>query len=207
MMMMEEMGRGFIDEYSPTPFEWEAKSQIEKKSGFAVTIVGYSPYGKSVPELYQLMDPAKVTEDPSTWGFITRLERLDDMVADGNSPFELYKKSNPEQFKLDIKEVDLATEYPPQGVGVFDSLYRNKIAQNKPVETYEWILIDPLTKETISKISKLDRDGREMLDPTTGETAYQINDHWFVLNLKLVWRNAPKPPESATQGTTMGYYR
>jgi len=203
MMMMEEMGRGFIDEYAPTPFEWETKAQVEKKSGFAVTIVGYSPYGKSIPDLAQLMDPAKVTYDPNTWGFITRLERLDDMVADGNSPFELYKKSNPEQFKLDIKEVDLASEYP-QGVGVFDSLYRNKISQNRPQETVEWILIDPLTKETISKISLLEKDGREMLDHTTGQIAYQVNDHWFVLNLKLVWRNAPKPPENATQGTMMG---
>jgi type IV pilus assembly protein PilM len=210
MMMMEEMGRGFTDEYALTPFEWEAKAQVEKKSGFAVTIVGYSPYGKSIPELAQLMDPAKVTDDPNTWGFITRLERLDDMIADGNSPFELYKKSNPEQFKLDIKEVDLATttEYPPQGVGVFDSLYRNKISsQNRPQETSEWILIDPLTKETISKISLLDRDGRETLNPTTGQTAYQVNDHWFVLNLKLVWRDAPEPPASATQGTMTGYLR
>ena len=207
MMMMEEMGRGFIDEYAPTPFEWEAAAKVEKKSGFAVTIVGYSPYGKSIPELAQLMDPAKVTDDPNTWGFITRLERLDDMVADGNSPFELYKKSDPGQFKLDIKVVDLVntSEYPPQGVGVFDSLYRNKISsQNKPQETVEWILIDPLTKETISKVSLLDKDGREMLDPATGQIKYQVNDHWFVLNLKFTWRHAPKPPESATQGTMMG---
>ena len=130
------------------------------------------------------------------------------MVADGNSPFKLYKKSDPEQFKLDIKEVDLSAEKPIQGIGVLDILQRNKISQNRKQETAEEILVDPLTKEIISKISILDQNGREILSPTTGQTAYQVNDHWFIPNLKIVWRNAPEPPESATQGTTMtGYNR
>lgn len=210
MMMMREMGgRGMPGgEFAPTPFGWEAQAQVEKKSGFVLTITGYSPYGKSIPELLQLMDPSEVTDDPKTWGFITRLERLDEMVPDGNSPFELYKKEQtPEQFKLDIKEVDPAAEDPPQGVGVFEALYRNKTSQSGPQETAEWVLKDPLTKEIISKISMLDQNGREMLMPN-GQTTYEINDHWFVLNLKFVWRDAPEPPESATQGTMMtGYTR
>jgi type IV pilus assembly protein PilM len=209
MMMMREMGgRGMPGgEFAIQPFGWEAQAQVEKKSGFVLTVTGYSPYGRSVRELVQLMDPSNVTDDPKTWGFITRLERLDDLVPDGNSPFELYKKSDPEQFKLEIKEVDMAAELPPQGVGVLEALYRNKISQSGPQETAEWVLRDPLTKEIISKISMLDQNGREVLTPG-GQTAYEVNDHWFVINLKFVWRDAPEPPESATQGTmTQGYYR
>ena len=205
-MMMMEMGRG-MSEYAPTPFGWETQAAEKKKSGFTLTIVGYSPYGESITELFQLMDPSEVSDEPNTWGFITRLARLDDLVADGNSPFELYKKSEPEQFKLEIKEVDLEVENPPLGVGVFETLYRNKKTQSGPQETAEWILVDPLTKETINKISMLDKDGREILN-NAGQAAYEVNDHWFTLYIKFVWRDAPEPPESATQGTMMrGYYR
>lgn len=198
MMRMEEMGRGFItDEYSPVPFPWETQARVEKKSGFAVTIIGYSPYGKNIPELAQLLDPVKVTDDPNTWGFITRLAQLDD----GNSPFKLYKKSDIEQFKLDIKEVDPATESLPQGIGVYEVKYRDKMIQSHLQETPEEVLVDPLTKETISKISLLDKDGREIL--VNGKSAYEVNDHWFVLNMKFVWKDAPKPPETASPQGTM----
>jgi len=207
MMMYEDLAQ---DLYPPGMSPFGTMTPREKKSGFAVTIVGYSPYGNSIPELAQLMDPVQVTDDSSTWGFITRLERLDDMVVDGNSPFELYKKEQtPEQFKLDIKAVDPDTEKPPIGIGVYESIQRNKITlQNRQQDATEWILVDPLTKETISKISLLDEDGRETLNRATGQIDYQINDHWFILNLKFVWRDAPKPPDSETQGSTMpgSYY-
>ena len=75
------------------------------------------------------------------------------------------------------------------------------MTQSGPQETSEWILVDPLTKEIINKYAMLDDNGREIL--AGGQTAYKVNDHWFMLNLKFVWRDAPKPPESATQGTMM----
>ncbi len=206
MMMMQEMDGFRRDSFGPTPYGFETQTAEEKKSGFVVTIVGYSPYGENITELGQLMDPSGVENDPNNWGFITRLAHLDDMIADGNSPFELYNKSDPEQFKLEMKEINPEVEQPPLGAGVRDVIYRKKMTQSGLQETAEWVYLDSSTKEIINKISVLDENGREVLD--YGQPVYQVNDHSFVLNLKFVWRDAPEPPESDTQGTMMGrYYR
>jgi len=47
----------------------ETKTVEEKKAGFVVTIVGYSPY----QNLGELMDPSGVENNQSKWGFVTRL--------------------------------------------------------------------------------------------------------------------------------------
>ncbi len=198
-MMMEQMGGFRRDAYGPTPYGFETQAAEEKKSGFVVTIIGYSPFGTNTAELGQLIDPLKVENEPDKWGFITRLAHLDNLVADGNSPFELFMKSDPEQFILDMKEIDLSVEYPPVGIGVLEIRRRTTITQSGPEETAEWVLIDPLTKEMINKVPLLDENGRERL--IGGQTAYQVNDHWFEINLKFVWRDAPEPPESPAQGT------
>jgi type IV pilus assembly protein PilM len=203
-MMMEEM-RGFQRGYGPTPYDFDMQAAEEKKSGFVITLVGYSPFGRSAAELGQLIDPPKVENEPDKWGFITRLAHLDDLVADGNSPFELFNKSDPEQYKLDMKEIDLSVEYPPLGIGVLDTRFRTIMTKSGPEETAEWVLIDPLTKETISKVPLLDENGRERI--IGGQPAYKVNDHWFEINLKLVWKDAPEPPETPTQGTMGRRYR
>jgi len=61
--------------------------------GFVITISGYSPYNTI------LLDPVKVQDDPNKWGLVTRLVHLDSMF-DGNSPFELYKKTDKQHFDL-----------------------------------------------------------------------------------------------------------
>ena len=55
--------------------------------------------------------------DKSKWGFITRLLHLDEIVPDGNSPFELYKKADIEHFKLEIHEISFDSELPA-GIGL-----------------------------------------------------------------------------------------
>jgi hypothetical protein len=156
------------------------------KAGFVVTITGYSPY----KNLGELMDPRGVENSPSRWGVITQLMHLDDIV-DGNSPFELYKKTELEHFKLEIKPVDIDAEIPP---GVGDA---------GPAAGDEEVLIDPMTKETISKVAKLDERGRAQLDES-GNFVYEVNDHWFTLNAKFVWRDSPKnkTPAKAAGSTT-----
>jgi hypothetical protein len=57
------------------------------------------------------------------------------------------------------------------------------------------VLVDPMTKETISSVPELDANGNLKL--VRGKPVYQVNDHWFVLNMKFVWRDAPKAPEAA----------
>ncbi len=146
--------------------------------GFVVTIAGYSPY----KTLGELMDPAGAGDDPNKWGVVTRLLHLDEVI-DGNSPFELYKKTEINHFKLQVGEVAWDVEMPA-GIGIVDF---RKMGLGGFEQS---ILLDPLTKEIITKVPEFDEDGREKID-RTGNVVYKINDHWFTLNLKLVWKDAP----------------
>ena len=168
----------------------EVKTVEEKKAGFVVTIVGYSPY----ENLGELMDPPGVENDQSKWGFVTRLLHLNDIV-DGNSPFELFKKTEIGHFKLEIHEVASDAEVP-QGVGIVD--YGSAKGS---YSSSEQVFIDPMTKETISKVAALRADGKPMLD-RNGKPIYEVNDHWFTLNAKFIWRGAP-----ATTGLAGGSNR
>jgi type IV pilus assembly protein PilM len=135
--------------------------------GFVVTITGYSPY-KNISEL---LDPVGVKNDQNQWGLVTRLMHLDSMF-DGNSPFELYKKTDKQHFDLQTGEVDLTAEIPP-GIGA-----------RKKIEGKDDVLIDPMTNEIISKTTNADKTA-------------QVNDSWFVLNFKLKWKDTNEPPSEA----------
>ena len=166
----------------------------EKFSGFVVQVLCYSPYGQSKTELTQLIDPHSVEGQQDKWGFITRLAHLDNIAEDANSPFKLYKREDPEQFSLEIKEVILDGEMP-EGIGVWKELI-DETTQTGPRSmstTRNWILIDPMTGETINKESVLDENGKPIL--YRGQPVYKVNDHWFVLNAKFIWRDAPEPPK------------
>jgi type IV pilus assembly protein PilM len=154
------------------------------QAGFVVTITGYSPY-KNIGEL---MDPPGVENEQSKWGVITRMLHLDS-IFDSNSPFELFNKTKVEDFKLEIGEVDWNTEMPV-GTGIDGS----ELPEIKNAAFGEQVLIDPMTKEVISKVAKLDEAGRKQID-RTGNTVYQVNDHWFVLDVKFVWKDAPQIAE------------
>jgi len=198
--------------------------------GFFVTIVGYSPY----ENIHELLDPAGV-EDPNKGGFLTRLAHLD-AIVDGNSPFELYKKTDARHFKLETGEVE-AREMRGgidafsmlKGIGIEEIRYEQSRlpgtrmpgaimpgviipgarmpgarmpdaaipgARIPGVMSSELravtVLIDPMTKELISKVADLDEAGKVKLDGR-GKPAYKVNDHWFILNVKFVWKDAPKP--------------
>lgn len=167
-----------------------AKEEKEAESGlgFVVTITGYSPY-KNIGEL---MDPAGVEGEPDKWGVVTRLLHLDDIV-DGEGPFELYKKADIEHFKLETGEVDLEAEMPA-GIGLEDAK-PEKAAERQDGEQ---VLIDPMTKEIISKVAELDEDGRKKID-RSGKVVYKANDHWFKLDVKFIWKDAPKETKETEQ--------
>lgn len=61
------------------------------------------------------------------------------------------------------------------------------------------VLIDPMTKEVISKVAELDEAGNIKLD-ARGKPVYKINDHWFILNMKFAWKAAPKPAAAVVSG-------
>ena len=184
--MMEMMG---AYEYG-LPFGLGAQAVEEKKLGFVLTIAGYSPY----ENIDELIHPAGVENWQDQWGFVTRLLHLDDFV-DGDSPFELYEPTDPNQFNLDTGEVSLDAQMP-SGIGVED-FRETKLIQPGQSEGIEWILIDPMTNETISKVAVLDEDGKPKL--YRGKEVYEVNDHWFVLNVKFIWRDVPESVKEAAQ--------
>ncbi len=201
MMEMDRMG-GY---YGEDMYGMMGQSTEEKFPGFIITIGGFSPYGK----IAELMDPYKVEDNQEKWGLITRLLHLDDFV-DGNSPFEVYKRKDPNQFSLDIGEVNREEEMPA-GIGVTDIKYKPMPpGSTKQGEGWEYILIDPMTDETISRVKEWEENGRPKLD-SRGAQIVTVNDHWFVLKVKFIWRDAPesvkaKAPElpEYMRGANMG---
>ena len=183
--------------------------------GFLVTIVGYSPY----KDIDELMDPAGVEDNPDEWGFITRLTHLDDMV-DGNSPFKLYKKTEVKHFQLKSDPVEAREELSGgditnifRGIGVEDIRFEKaQVTRGRMIRDSEYenvgirVLIDPMTKEIISKVAELDEEGKEKLD-NRGKPIYTVNDHWFILNVKFAWKDAPAPPVVAGPATPVDYGR
>ena len=165
------------------------KGTDEAKPGFVVSISGYSPY----ENIGELLDPARVENQPDKWGVITRLLHLDDIV-DGNSPFELYKRTDVKHCKLGTGQVDFDAEMPP-GIGLVDTKVGKKSGRE---EESKQILIDPMTKEIISRVAELDENGREKLG-RDGDVVYKVNDHWFTLDVKFVWKDAPKPQQQQQQ--------
>ncbi|MCK4294459.1 MAG: type IV pilus assembly protein PilM [Planctomycetes bacterium] len=195
--LMEEMRRPGADYgmYDPMGMGATQEAVEEKKPGFVVTIAGYSPY----ESIEMLIDPPGAERRPERWGFVTRLLHLDDFVADGNSPFELYGKTDPNHFKLEVGEVDLQEGMMPTGIGE-QSVRYTPVRGTSPGwnEQANLILVDPMTKELISKTPVLDENGNPTL--IRAKPVYQVNDHWFVLNIKFVWRDAPKPPDTGGLG-------
>ena len=196
--------------------------QVVKRGepGFLVTIVGYSPY----ENIDDLMDPAGVEDDPGRWGFITRLTHLD-AIVDGNSPFKLYRKTGGDKhFKLKTDPVEARQELSISdtanmftGIGVEDIRFekaamtkggmtrsirtRSRMTDSVSGEIGMRVLIDPMTKEIISKMPEFDEEGRDKLD-NKGKPIYTVNDHRFILNVKFAWRDAPKPAAVASPATT-----
>ena len=160
------------------------EKDVESGPGFVVTITGYSPYR----DIGELMDPVGVEGDPNKWGVVTRLLHLDDIV-NWKNPFELYRKAKIEHFKLETGEVALEAKMPV-GIGLEDIKFE-KAKKVERGDSDERILIDPMTKEIISKVAELDEKGKKKTD-RSGKVVYKGNDHWFKLDVKFIWKDAPK---------------
>ena len=173
---------GYLEEMGITPVAVADKSA----AGFLITVIGYSPY-KNIGEL---LEPLGVENDPTRWGFVTRLMHLND-VGDGDSPFELHGKADMQHFNLKIVEVG-GDEDMPIGIGVLgaesDMAKAAGTVSVKGVNKEMWR--DPMTNEIISKFVEVDDDGKPKID-RYGKQIVAINDHWFRLDAKFVWRNAP----------------
>ncbi len=170
-------GRRYYEEDQDDDQKEEEEIEGQGGAGFVVTLTCYTPY----ENFRDLLDPAGAKDDQSKWGVVTRLMNLNEIV-DGNSPFELYRKTSREHFEIESQEVALDGEMP-SGIGIRKNLEGAQRGGN------QYLLIDPMTKEVICKVSELDEMGREKLD-RNGNVIYQVNDHWFVIKFKLRWKDA-----------------
>ncbi|MHC4644561.1 MAG: type IV pilus assembly protein PilM [Planctomycetota bacterium] len=150
-----------------------------EQPGFVVTIQGYSPY----ENVGQLLDPLGVEGQLKKWGFVTRLQH-----QDPNGTFELFKKTEKKHFEPRIGEVDLAPDKElPQGIGVVE------IREVPWDQSGEKVLVDAMTNEIISKVVQRNEEGNRKIN-RRGKFVYTVNDHWFELKLKFVWKKAPPKP-------------
>jgi type IV pilus assembly protein PilM len=156
--------------------------------GFVVVMTGYTPYRN----IGRLLDPAGVGDNQEQWGLVTRLMNLGSL-SDANSPFELYSKTNIAHFQLQTGEVTPG-EQTPAGIGILQD-----VKEGNRISSEQKVLVDPMTKEVISKVPLKDESGRDRLD-SQGRKVYEINDHWFVLKFKLRWREAPASDTGGSQG-------
>jgi len=177
------------------------EEEVKEKAGFMVTIAGYSPY----ENILKLMDPAGVEDDPDGWGFITRLKHLGDVnspFGDVNSPstFRLYKRGEVAHFKLETDAVglDAKTRQNPAVERILQGFEREVSSRERKetVSRETYFLRDPMTKEIVSKVAERDEDGKVKTD-RAGNVVYKVNDHWFVLNAKFIWKDAPKRSRSS----------
>ncbi len=170
-----------------------------KKSGFVITLEGYSPYKK----IGDLLDPPNVKMDTKSWGLMTRLENLKQFLGlvDVNSPYEILSKEKP-QYILEFAPVDLDVDTGvPNGVGEWlfvPEAPKPGVTNTTPgaygYSSYQqngtFTLIDPMTREPIFAEVK-NQDGRPIYD-STGKPVKTARDYWFKVQFKLVWKDAPK---------------
>lgn len=170
--------------------EEQVQSPEEKLggAGFVVTITGYSPYRN----INELLDPVGAENNPEKWGFITRLMHLEE-IADGNSPFLLFGKTDPQHFNCSTGVVSLDSKNikTPANIGV---LKKGAIAvSSKSSQNYKSadILVDSMTGEVISQQVRLNEEGQPAYDKR-GNILYDEHDHWFILKAKFIWKGRPK---------------
>jgi len=187
-LSLEEMAMYYGEDYVQM-MGLEAEAGEELDPGFLVTIEGYSPY----KDIGMLLDPPSVGDARDRWGLVTRLLNLDNL-ADANSPFELFGKGDTQHFELLIGPVTVG-ESMPAGVGVYEEPTARMGASQEDRK-----LVDPLTREVINSHPALNEYGRPVLD-RLGRPVLKENDHWYVLKLKLIWRDAPVEEESGSSST------
>ncbi|MBN1508423.1 MAG: type IV pilus assembly protein PilM [Sedimentisphaerales bacterium] len=178
--------------------------QTTKESGFVVTIAGYSPYG----QYENLLDPMGVENDRGKWGFVTRIEHLDQFLGldPSRTPFELYSRQA-DHFLLEKGVVDPAQEMPA-GVGEIQYVEDPANPQARTpgtmmgyggIRTGKPILVDSMTREEIGAETILGPDGHPEVD-ATGKPKLRERDHWFALQFKLLWKKGDAAGQTSTGG-------
>ncbi len=186
-------------------------TEEEKAPGFVVSIIGFSPY----ENIGALVDPPNVTDHPSKWGFVTRLNNLD-RFTDSNCPFELYD-TGADHFRFEHAVIEWETV--PLGIGEVEAIPdtasgtgRSTTIGRAPammggMETPTIdILVDPVTRERIDAEPIYDAEGKPRVD-LLGNAQLIKHDSWFQLDFKITWDHAPESTDdtSGTAGAAIPY--
>jgi hypothetical protein len=205
--MMAELMAIYGDRYNMGMPGGAASAQAEKVPGFVVSLVGYSPY----ENVGALVDPPNVTDNPSKWGFVTRMAKLD-KVTDSNCPFELYKK-DADHFRFEYAVIEWETV--PLGIGDVEIIPDKADATSRATANRApvmlgmtgtpgiEILVDPVTRERIDAEPVNDADGKPRVD-LLGKKVLTVHDSWFQLDFKLKWDHAPEIKSATGSATATG---
>lgn len=213
------MGRGGVPDPMAMGLAGAEPTTTVDAAGFVVTLEGYSPY----KNFKDLLDPTDVKNDQTRWGFVTRLENLPKLFP--GTDVELFQKGDIKHFKMETGEVDPGDAATPPGIGFLQEIVRVAPEQQAAILGTdrsgfgrgmgtqsvvdrifaEKVLVDPMTREEISKTYALilqpDLDANPDLTEKDlgkmkmnfGEPQYIVRDHWYRVNFKLKWKGAPKP--------------
>jgi type IV pilus assembly protein PilM len=229
MMMMSGMG-GEFSMGGGGGFGSRGFGKVKKElsegdaAGFVVVMEGYSPY----ENIMELMDPTGVANDKSRWGFITRIGNLS---TRGFTIFEKEMLDHFQLKIHDVDPADTQMPEGIGIETVVDRIPRDEENDSRSYSSaysayssysntsghrieVEEVLIDPMTGEEMSKTFDLitqeevdnnprlsEKDiGIKKLDEYDNEK-YVTRDHWFRLNIKIKWANAPLN-NSADQSST-----
>jgi hypothetical protein len=118
-----------------------------------------------------------------------------------------------QHFTYKIQPVD-STAGVPAGIGVFTTrtidVKANPAADRGLLvptlaagssKITENILIDPMTREIIDKVTKYNEDGSRAIEQSSGRIISEINDYWFEIKAKILWKDVP--PEIAALSQKM----
>ncbi|MFA5292959.1 MAG: pilus assembly protein PilM [Phycisphaerae bacterium] len=196
----ERSGRSYEPTMQMSSDNSSQQGQVTDGKGFVVVIEGYTPYEK----IGELMDPVGVGDDKNKWGIVTRMMNLN-ALFDSNSPFELFSKDKIEHFRPETGVVDIADIRTPAGIGIPQLKLRGSAEEQQSdagrggrgntgqVETAdrvtsEQVLVDPLTKEEMSRTFDLDAKGKKKFD-SFGQPVYIERDRWFRIKAKFLWKD------------------
>ena len=199
--------------------------------GFVVTIEGFCPY----EDIGELLDPLGVGEDKSKWGFVTRLQNLDKIYENcqfelfkkqevqhfiqKTGDVGVEEEEMPSGIGVSREFVRVVIESEDgAATNVRSPGFSSRRRSGPERIEVENGLIDPLTKEEIAKtvdyITQEEIDNDPDLDQDdlgkvktdrNGDQKYIVRDHWFRINAKFLWKNAPEQ-EEITSTNALGLF-
>jgi hypothetical protein len=163
---------------------------------------------------------------------VTRLENLSKLKEFRGTDFELFQKADIKHFKLETGNVDISDTQTPPGIGILHEVVRVTPEQQALIMGtdragggrgmgagvqvgtdrlfVEKVLLDPMTREEISKTYSLilqpdldanpnltEKDLGKVKVTSFGDPQFIVRDHWFRINFKLTWKGAPKAAVAA----------